>query len=452
MLSIVSLFGGRFPLEQLRAGLGVTPILSFKDASKTPHGESPAGSEARLDWVCEEGSQSPSPQPTIWMAAEPPKLCQTESFPIQEQLRSAGLTVGTVGFSQEEHEGDSEQNILKPSDWLSWLKTRPMPEKDWILAESATVSHWLHSLERAQAYNDQVGQLNAELYARNQQVEKELYTARQLQQSLLPPFLEDDPHRPAPTSRSEHEVTSSEIDILMPEVPAFSKCHYNSDSLRVTGVYLPCDALGGDIYDVINFPDGSMDVSVADVSGHGVPAGFITAIYKSTCYRATHLYHQPGDILHAVNQELCQLVKTGHYVTSVYCKLRPIENTPQVLLHYSGAGHPYPVLFQATTQKICRLEENGLPLAWMPDGEYHTRSMMLSPGDKLLLFTDGITELKNLSDELYGEPRLEALFESLCQQTHSQAPLLDVLINALSQFADGALLPDDISVLLVEMI
>ncbi|MEB3206986.1 MAG: PP2C family protein-serine/threonine phosphatase, partial [Vampirovibrionales bacterium] len=231
-----------------------------------------------------------------------------------------------------------------------------------------------------------------------------------------------------------------------------SKCHYNSSQLRVTGVYLPCDALGGDIYDVIQFPDGSMDVSVADVSGHGVPASFITAIYKATCYRATHTYQQPGDILQAVNQELCQLIKTGHYVTTVYCKLRPIENTPQVLLHYSGAGHPYPLLFEAQTKQIKRLNENGLPLAWLSDGQYATRSLMLNPGDKLLLFTDGVTELKSFLDELYGEPRLEALFTSLCQEDSSDQPLLDALVNALSEFADGALLPDDMSLLLVEMI
>ncbi|MEB3244939.1 MAG: PP2C family protein-serine/threonine phosphatase [Vampirovibrionales bacterium] len=385
---------------------------------------------------------------------------------MSDALAQKALPAFIAKFNNEVVLQDAQEWFNSAATPLTHQSAGPQqqPSEDaWVMLSALTLSAWLQELKKAQTYNEQIGQLNEELYERNMQVEKELYTARQLQQSLLPPFLEDDPHRKAceqnasslasceQTCESPHEALIDGFELFEPERPKFSKCHIDDKRLRITGVYLPCDSLGGDIYDVISFPDGSIDVSVADVSGHGVPAGFITAIYKSTCYRATHTYHQPGDILYHVNQELCQLVKTGHYVTSVYCKLKQNIQQGGLWMAYAGAGHPYPMRYKAETGTIERLQENGLPLAWMSGMAYETRSIMLNAGDKVLLFTDGVSELKNFAEELYGEERLEALFLQLAEQVSPQEPLLDGLINALSEFADGAPLPDDISVLLVEV-
>lgn len=276
----------------------------------------------------------------------------------------------------------------------------------------------------------QLNQMNTELYERNLQVEKDLYITRQLQQSLLPPILKE-----------ENPDASAE---------GFGKCHYKDANLKVSGVYLPCDALGGDIYDVIHFPNGTVGVAIADVSGHGVPAGFITAIFKSSFYRTTHSHSSPGDILFHLNNELADIVKTGEYVTGFYCRIQDSDIGPERhILEYSGAGHPYPFYYKASEKRLIRLQENGTPLIWVKNMEYPMGRIELEAGDKVLLFTDGLSEMRNPRGDMYGEEKLEESFIRMIQQTPDA--LLDEMIQELSDFAEGHPLEDDLSMVLIEL-
>ncbi|MBY0449463.1 MAG: serine/threonine-protein phosphatase [Cyanobacteria bacterium] len=287
-------------------------------------------------------------------------------------------------------------------------------------------------LMQAFALNQQLNELNNDLDQRNRQVERELYVARQLQQSLLPVALES---KKGATSETE------ETDLLETQ---FSKRHYESDRIKISGLYIPCDALGGDLYDVVTFEENKIGISVADVSGHGVPAGFITAIFKSSFYRITHTYEQPGQILYHLNNELLQIIKTGDYITAIYARLLEGERH----LEYAGAGHPYPLWYHAETKTLSRLTENGAPLGWFNDMEYPTASIELAEGDKILFYTDGITELKNQSRELFGEERLEQLFLDTIERGTSR--ILDRFIETLSDFTEGHELEDDMSMVLIE--
>jgi sigma-B regulation protein RsbU (phosphoserine phosphatase) len=150
---------------------------------------------------------------------------------------------------------------------------------------------------------------------------------------------------------------------------------------------------------------------VADVSGHGVPASFVTAIFKSSLYRMTLQYQQPDEVMFHLNNELSQLITTGHYVTGLFCCLFHSHE-----LQLSSAGHPYPIWFQANTNTVKRLSENGTPLIWLPDNEYDLLSTQLQPNDKILLFTDGVSEMLNPRGELFGEERLEKLFAALAEE------------------------------------
>lgn len=276
----------------------------------------------------------------------------------------------------------------------------------------------------------QLNKMNTELYERNLQVEKELYIARQLQQSLLPPFLPE----PAPVDG---------------EMPSYSKCHYRDERLKISGVYLPCDALGGDIYDVIKFANGTTGVAIADVSGHGVPAGFITAIFKSSFYRITHNHTSPADILFHLNNELADIVKTGEYVTAAYGQIHPKADNLQALsFEFSGAGHPYPLHYKASEDKLYRLKENGTPLVWIKNMEYPLGQIDLEPGDKILMFTDGVSEMRNTQGAMYSEETLETAF---LEMVRNQSPrILDELIQILSDFTEGHPLEDDVSIVLIE--
>lgn len=285
-------------------------------------------------------------------------------------------------------------------------------------------------LNRADAIAQQMQELHQSIEQRNQQVEKELYLARQLQQSLLPTPLDD----------------ASPADELTFQ---FSKLHYQSDTLRISGLYVPCDALGGDLYDLIHFKnDRSLSVIMADVSGHGITAGFITAIFKALYHQSAYDNPMPNSVLTHINDELAAIIKTGDYITSVaYHIQRNLEEAGHTI-HYSGAGHPFPYLYQANEQKTIRLDKNSMPLGWFGGTEYPVGTITLNPGDKLLLFTDGITELKNDQDELFGEERLDELFTKMAKE--HQGPFLDFLLQDLSDFTNGQALDDDLSMLLIE--
>lgn len=284
-------------------------------------------------------------------------------------------------------------------------------------------------LGKSKALASQLNDDYSVLYKRNLQVEKELYITRQLQQSLLPKVIPN-----------THPVVEGD------ETPQIAKHHYRDEKIRISGIYIPCDALGGDLYDVIRFNNDTIGITVADVSGHGVPAAFITAIFKAAFYRMTNTYEKPGDILFHLNNELYHIIKTGEYVTCIYCRIK--ENGTR--LEYTGAGHPYPIHYNPKTKQLQRLKENGTPLVWLKDMEYPMGEVELSPGDKVLIFTDGISEINNQAREMFGEPALEALFEKLVHEHPHN--ILDKMIEALSEFTQGHPLEDDMSIVLIEVL
>ncbi len=294
-----------------------------------------------------------------------------------------------------------------------------------LLGKINTALRLRTSMEKNKVLADQLNEVNEELYQRNIQIEKELYIARQLQQSLLP-------------------AATIAVDPENEDAPMFTKIHYQDEKLRISGIYLPCDALGGDLYDVLKFRDNAIGVSITDVSGHGVPAGFITAIFKTSLYRITHQEHDPAQVLFHLNNELFDIVKTGDYVTSIYMRI----DMETMKLECAGAGHPYPFYYNAAENRISRLQENGTPLVWVRDIPYPKETIQLQPGDKLFLFTDGVSELRNPAEEMYGEERIEQLFQ---QTIDNQIPFFtDVIISDLSDFTEGAPLMDDISMVLIE--
>lgn len=284
-------------------------------------------------------------------------------------------------------------------------------------------------------------QLNSELYERNSSIERELTVARQLQHSLLP----NQVGAKLEESNGEGGIASFRVGT-----------NYESKHLKITSVYVPCDALGGDLFDVVPLSrhEDHLAVSISDVSGHGLPAGFITAIYKAAFSRSTNRFKTSEAILDAVNQDLSAVIKTDHYVTAYCATLRtreePAGSFDAVL---AGAGHPHPILYRAATQTIERPGDNGPPLVWMPDVPYDAATVSLFPGDALLLFTDGITEMWNAHQEIFGEDRLELLMKDLCQnRTPDASPVLRRLLETLSTFAEGHPLQDDMSILLVEVL
>jgi sigma-B regulation protein RsbU (phosphoserine phosphatase) len=110
---------------------------------------------------------------------------------------------------------------------------------------------------------------------------------------------------------------------------------------------------------------------------------------------------QPGDLCSRVNKVICSNIATNRFITFFYC----LYDTRKKRLTYTGAGHDAPILIKQDGSHA-RLREGGAVLGVFPDWEYEQNEVAFGPGDRLLLFTDGVTEVRNSGGEEFGEPRL----------------------------------------------
>ncbi len=317
------------------------------------------------------------------------------------------------------------------TQWLRLGINGVLYEQDVFLAvqnDLLPILHHYRQRQELQWHNDEMFNLSEELRNRSLDMEKELEKTRILQLSLLPAEV--------------HSESTSDYNPY-----SYSKLHYTSETSQVHGLYLPCEAIGGDLYDIITFQDGSLGILMNDVSGHGIPAAFVTAMVKSSFYRITHHHQSPDQVLFHLNNQLADVVKTGEYSTAIYLHLNEASRT----LQFAGAGHPYPYHYHAKTGEVSRLEENGTPLVWVPNMPYAMQELTLEAGDKVLLFTDGISELQNTADEMFGEDRLDILFKGIINEGNTGGDILDSMLAILSDFTEGQPLGDDMTMLLLEI-
>lgn len=287
------------------------------------------------------------------------------------------------------------------------------------LQEGQAVQGSLTGLGHTEATVEPTGSLT---YEQVSQIEKEIYITRQLQQSLLPKALPD---------------TEGQF--------IFAKKHFVTDQLMVTGLFLPCELLGGDIYDVVKLPDNKLALFLADVSGHGIAASFITALVKATFYRICQEEKTPSKIFEVLNRELLGIITTGDYLTSCLAILD--MNTLELTI--ASAGHPKPQWYQANTGESVSLCESTLPLAWFDGVSFPETTIQMAPGDKLCIYSDGASEMNNPEGEMYEMDRLK---ESIVTASQSgQYGILDDLGFHLSDFAEGTPLGDDVSYLVLEI-
>jgi phosphoserine phosphatase RsbU/P len=199
--------------------------------------------------------------------------------------------------------------------------------------------------------------------------------------------------------------------------------------------------VGGDFYDFFMINNDQLGFVIGDVSGKGIPAAIFMAVSR-TLIRATGLKGMaPGECMKYVNNLLCNESVSSMFVTVFY----GIINFRTGFLEYANAGHNPPYLLR-TNNTIEKLESTGdIILGCFEDIQFSTRKAQLNPGDGVLLYTDGITEAFNRSEEEYGEARLENLLISL--QPQPVEGIVTNIVDDVNGFADGAPQSDDITLL-----
>jgi serine phosphatase RsbU (regulator of sigma subunit) len=228
-------------------------------------------------------------------------------------------------------------------------------------------------------------QLAEQLHAIN----NELEVARQIQLSILPHSL--------------------------PQLPG----------LDIAARFFPMTSVAGDFYDFIQIDNTHLGMLIADVSGHGLPSALIASMLQVALTAQVGHSSEPAKVLRGLNRALCGKF-TDNFVTAAYVYVDLEKN----LMRYAGAGHPPVLQFRNATGKAAQVLENGLILGMFEEATYEALELALEPGDRHILYTDGIVEAANPAKELYGTDRFMRFMES--NKSLAADPFADALLAEIT--------------------
>lgn len=172
------------------------------------------------------------------------------------------------------------------------------------------------------------------------------------------------------------------------------------DGWGIAAYYKPARAVGGDFYDFRNLSDGKLAIVIGDVTDKGVPAALVMATTRTLLRAASERLGSPGAVLERVNDLLHPDIPARMFVTCLYAVL----DTKTGHLLYANAGHDLP--YRAGPGGVEELRARGMPLGLLPGMGYEEKEITLSPGDTLLLYSDGLVEAHDRQREMYGFPKL----------------------------------------------
>lgn len=300
---------------------------------------------------------------------------------------------------------------------IVWLIAPPAPQPLWTLLNTGWKFPVLVTLVFStlsfiyNATKEQLEQRNVELQKSiekgAQQLEmqdRELERAREIQESLLPKSI--------------------------PQVPGF----------EVAAAWHPARVVGGDYYDVMRIGDGRLAICIADVVGKGVSAALLMANVQATVRAFAHDLISPAWLCSRVNEVLQSNIASDKFVTFFIGILDVGART----LRYCNAGHPYPLLMSFGS--VRQLDQGGAVLGVFSDWKYDDSIVDLNPGDRLFLFTDGITEAEEANGREFGVDGITAFAKA--NPGGSASSLTNLLLAQVTGFCSGEF-HDDATLLVI---
>jgi len=207
------------------------------------------------------------------------------------------------------------------------------------------------------------------------------------------------------------------------------------DGWELAVSWQPASGVGGDCFDMIRLGDTRLAISIADVVGKGIPAALLMSNLQAAVRAFASEAVEPQALCHQVNRILCGNIAEGRFISFFYSVL----DAPTGVMTYTNAGHYLPMLVRAEGT-VERLGAGGPVLGVLSDAEYEQAHVGIGPGDRLVMFTDGLTEARSAADEEFGEERLldAAVAHRACSAPALQARLAD----SVATFTGGRLQDD----------
>ena len=212
--------------------------------------------------------------------------------------------------------------------------------------------------------------------------------------------------------------------------------------VAVAGSTLACHSVGGDCFDVVDLGGGRYGFFVGDVSGKGIAASLLATLLQGVFYTTAALDIPLAEATRRVNQYLCQRSSEDRYATMFYGVLDPAGN-----LEYINAGH-VPPLIRRASGGLAELSSGNFPVGMFPEAEFECARIALQPGDFLVIYTDGVSEAKNLGEDMFEQERLNGLLRNFSGATVEE--LAEAIRCGVREFTGGAPQADDITLLVIQ--
>jgi serine phosphatase RsbU (regulator of sigma subunit)/pSer/pThr/pTyr-binding forkhead associated (FHA) protein len=232
----------------------------------------------------------------------------------------------------------------------------------------------------------------------------------------------------------EMRIAASIQQALLP------KLTYSGPFFDAAAATLPCRSIGGDFFDYVELPDGSLSFALGDVAGKGPPAALLSALVQGVIAAQSASTDGPSNTLARVNQAMFRRAIEARFATTFYGVLGADGS-----LTCCNAGHNPPMVIRA--DRIDRLERGGPPLGLFDRWPFDQETVQLSDGDIVVVFSDGVSEAMNSASEEFGDERIA---QSARAHMHDvPQAVLQALLASVHAFAAGAPQNDDVTVLVL---
>ena len=211
--------------------------------------------------------------------------------------------------------------------------------------------------------------------------------------------------------------------------------------------YIPADAVGGDYYDVFKISGSFYGIVVADVSGHGISSALIMSMVKVLLKTYALSQRSPQKTLEIINQTFLTEIKTDNFVTILYA----ILDTSEHKIWYTSAGHCPVLLLNKNTRQCTHIKADGLFLGIFPDMMLKETCYSYQAGvERFVLYTDGLTEAKNITDQMWDLSHLEEA--ALASLDRPPALAIEHILSDQKTFCGLDQAPeDDITLLVIDL-